>query len=205
MGAEMERRLAEPLDVGETPGRGCDDPEIVRHAQADSAAFTTLFDCFWELIYRYCYGRLRSWADAEDAAQTAFVQAVTHLPAFEHRAGAGGFRSWLLKVAHNETASIVRSAVRRRNVPFPEADLTDRAPGPEEIALDLADNDWLADLCAQLPKSQREVIELRIAGLTTKEIAQALGKSEPAVRKSTERARERLQQLRGEEAAVGHE
>src|SRR4051794_5633965 len=108
----MARQYVEPFDVSDPPGRGCDDPETVRRAQRDSAAFTTLFDCFWELILRYCYGRLRSWPDAEDAAQTAFFQAVTHLPEFELRPAGGGFRSWLLRMAHNESASFLRLRIR---------------------------------------------------------------------------------------------
>lgn len=200
----MGRWREEPLDGGDAPGRGCDDPETVRLAQHDSAAFTVLFECFWALILRYCYGRLRSWPDAEDAAQAAFVNATLHLPYFEQRERGGGFRSWLLHIAHNETASFMRSVVRRASVPFPEVELVDPAAGPAEIAEELALNDWLADLCARLPKEQREVMQLRFAGLQTREIAHALNKSEAAVRKATERATARLRVLANAEAGVGH-
>lgn len=191
-------------DPGDSPALGCDDPELVRRAQADAAAFTTLFDCFWELVFRYCRQRLRSWADAEDAAQTAFLQAALHLPRFEPRPSSGGFRSWLLRIAHNETVSATRGGARRSGLPFPDETLIDPAPGPETVALESDERDWLADLCAQLPKEQREVIELRFAGAATKEIAAALGKSERAVQKSTERAVERLRLLAGQAAEAAH-
>lgn len=189
---------------GDSPTPGCDDPELVRRAQQDSAAFATLFDCFWELVFRYCHQRLRSWADAEDAAQTAFVQATLHLTRFELRATGGGFRSWLLRIAHNETVSTARAGARRGVLPFPDETLIDPAPGPETVALESAQRDWLADLCKQLPNEQREVIELRFAGAATREIAAALGKSERAVQKSTERAVERLRLLAGQAAEASH-
>jgi RNA polymerase sigma factor (sigma-70 family) len=185
----------EPTEDDGVTSSGCDDPELVRHAQRDTAAFTALFDCFWPLVYRYCYQRLRSWPDAEDAAQTAFLQAVTHLPGFEHRPESGGFRSWLLRIAHNETTSAARARLRKPSVPFPDEAFVDPAPDPADVATDLATNDWLAELCSKLPAEQRDVMLLRFAGLTTSEIARALKKNERAVQKSTERATARLRLL----------
>jgi RNA polymerase sigma-70 factor (ECF subfamily) len=191
----MVRQQATPRTASETLEGGCDDPALVRHAQSDLAAFTVLFNCFWSLVVRYCYGRLRSWPDAEDAAQTVFLNAILHLPGFEQRPQSGGVRSWLLRIAHNETITTTRSWQRRTAVPFPEASFVDPGPRPEEIAVDLAVNEWVADLCARLSKDQREVMQLRFAGLTTREIALTLGKSEKAIQKATERATDRLQQL----------
>lgn len=195
-------RHAAPSPTAPPPARDCDDPELPLHARHDQAAFTTLFDCFWPLLHRYCFGHLRSWADAEDVAQTAFVKAHQALArgGYKRRPG-GGFASWLLRIAHNEAVSALRARSRRPTIPFPEeradaeATMADPGPEPAEIAEAIALNDWLADLVDRLPAGQREVVRLRLLGRTTEEIAAALGMRPGAVRKADERALKRLQEL----------
>jgi len=53
----------------------------------------------------------------------------------------------------------------------------------------------LAALLSRLPEKQRELLELRLAGLTAVEIARVLGWSHGAVRKAESRA---IQTLRGQ-------
>jgi RNA polymerase sigma-70 factor (ECF subfamily) len=124
------------------------------------------------------------------------------LPEFEERGG-GGFRSWLIRIAHNESINALRHRVRRPAEVYPDQDsIADPDAGAEATTEAIALNDWLAKLCDQLPDGQRDVIRLRFAGLTTGEIAIVLGKTESAVRKATERATERLVELGKRD--VGH-
>jgi RNA polymerase sigma-70 factor (ECF subfamily) len=52
-------------------------------------------------------------------------------------------------------------------------------------------------LLASLPPEQRRVLELRLAGLSTAEIAQALGQTPNAIRVSQFRAMTRLRLMMG--------
>src|SRR6185503_8343782 len=80
------------------------DADLVAVAQADPLAFDRLFARYDAPILNYCYYRLGSWEEAEDAAQEIFTTAYAGLPRFRDRDGgpAGSFRSWLFTVAHHE-------------------------------------------------------------------------------------------------------
>lgn len=82
-----------------------DDAELVDRARSgDSAAFGVLVDRHRGAVYRAARAVLRSHADAEDAAQDAFVAAYRHLDRFR---GDSAFRTWLLTIAW-------RKAINRR-------------------------------------------------------------------------------------------
>ena len=83
------------------------DEELVALAQrGDSAAFDQLVIRHQAAVYRATLAALRSPADAEEAAQDAFVRAWTALGGF--RADAS-FRTWLLTIAWNRALSRRRS------------------------------------------------------------------------------------------------
>ena len=70
-------------------------------------------------------------------------------------------------------------------------------PAPDDVALANAEMSLVFDLLPRLTTGQREVIELRLAGLAPQEIAQALGKGRPAIDMAHHRAVERLRSLLG--------
>jgi RNA polymerase sigma factor (sigma-70 family) len=55
----------------------------------------------------------------------------------------------------------------------------------------------VAALLARLPSDQRHVLELRLAGLSSKEIGTILGKNSNAIDQAQYRAVQRLRQLTG--------
>ena len=165
------------------------DARDVAAAQVDVAAFAPLFQRYWPRVYRYCALRCVCSADAEDVASQIFVRALAKLPAFEPR-GPGAFRRWLFTIAHHEIASRARYEARH---PARALDLASEhaalsGPSPEHAAISAADADALLALVRDLPPRLREVVELRLVGLTDREIAEVLGISSPAVRKAQSRA-----------------
>ena len=80
----------------------------------------------------------------------------------------------------------------------------DASPSLEEQILVDEDRRLLRQLLAQLPPDQRHIVELRLAGLTSAEIGQALGRSRGAVDVAYHRALVRLRTLVGG-AAVAQE
>jgi RNA polymerase sigma-70 factor, ECF subfamily len=75
------------------------------------------------------------------------------------------------------------------------AEAVEVAPSLEERALVDEDRCLLRALLAQLSPDQRHIVELRLAGLTSAEIGQALGRSRGAVDVAYHRALVRLRTL----------
>ena len=74
-------------------------------------------------------------------------------------------------------------------------DIVDPAPPPEQVALLADERRLLATALALLPVDQRYVIELRLSGIPSVEVAEILGRSPEAVRALQLRATRRLQTL----------
>ena len=165
------------------------DAHDVAAAQVDMAAFAPLFHRYWPRIYRYCALRCACPADAEDIASQIFVQALAKLPAFAPQ-GPGAFRRWLFTIAHHEVVSRARYEARHpaRPLDLVREQVVIIGPSLEHAAITAADVDSLLMLVHELPPRLREVIELRLVGLSDREIAEVLGISGPAVRKAQSRA-----------------
>src|SRR6185312_12825375 len=129
-----------------------------------------------------------SAADAEEAAQDAFVKAHRALGRF--RRGAP-FRPWLLQIVANEARNRRRSAGRRANLALRLADEArpgDAVPSPEAELL----SDRRAELLAAvegLREEERLVVSCRFfLGLSEDETAQTLGLKLGTVKSRTSRA-----------------
>ncbi|MCC6705472.1 MAG: sigma-70 family RNA polymerase sigma factor [Thermomicrobiales bacterium] len=181
-------------------GTPVDDAALVRIAQADLREFAALYDRYVDAIYRYCYRRSGNAAQAEDATSATFYKALAALPGFDNRPGA--FRPWLFSIAHNVVVDQARARQRR-----PEANLDDRPdlisaePDPEEAVIAADEAQRLAVAMNQLPEDQKQILTLRLAGLSGPEIASALDRSPGAVRVAQHRAIGRLRNLLATEPA----
>lgn len=166
------------------------DSELVAAARIDPHAFTVLYQRYVNNVHRYCYRRLGHREAAEDATSQIFMKVLASLPACRNTS----FRAWLFAIAHNEVIDR-----RRRDRPSYPLDgieaLHDRGPSPEDQALASDDARRIQALLRQLPEHQRQVIELRMAGLTGTEIASALGRSQANVHVTQFRALSRLREL----------
>lgn len=170
------------------------DRQLAQGAIADPALFEQLFTEYWAPILRYCSMRLADPADAEDAAIRVMTNAFAALPKFV--GGTGQFRSWLFAIAHNEVVNVYRAQARHPMSPMPgELDLVDPHPTPEQLALASDDQRNLWQLLQGLPQRSREVVELRLSGFTSQEIAAILGISDGAVRQAQSRALDQLRQI----------
>jgi RNA polymerase sigma-70 factor (ECF subfamily) len=182
--ASMVHRFPRPMDGAEADA----DAGLVARAQSDRAAFADLYLRHFGGVYGYCLRALGGAERAEDAAQQVFEQALAALPRYRE---AGRFRSWLYAIAFRVIGRQVASD--RRTLPLDaEADLVDPAPSPEAAALVAIERQALRAAIARLPADQRRVVELRLAGLSGREIAAELGRSHAAVRMLQQRAIDRL-------------
>ena len=182
--------IALMAEKGPDPDELSADEAVVRAARADLAAFAPLYDRYHDPIYGYCLRRLGDREAAGDATSLVFTRAMTAL----HRFRGGSFRAWLFAIAHN----VVIDAVRRRRAHDDLAaagPIADHGPTPEDHAVASDQRRLLANALARLTPDQRDVVELRMAGLTGPEVAAALGLSLASVKSLQFRAYARLRTL----------
>jgi RNA polymerase sigma-70 factor (ECF subfamily) len=171
-----------------------EDARLIAAAKADPRAFGPLYGRYVDPVYRYCLRRLGHTEAAADATAQVFAKALAALPAY--RDEAPSFRSWLFAIAHNVLVDEVRA--RRPTVVLTVADdVASAEPSPEEQALTAEVGRTIRGLLGQLSPDQRQVMELRLAGLTGPEIAVTLGRSLGSVKIAQVRAISRLRTLLG--------
>ncbi len=174
------------MDEREPPG--CDSDETLASvAASDPAAFSPLYDRYVDRVYRYCARRLPTAESAEDATSQVFMEALRSVGRF--RRDRATFRTWLFAIAHHVVVDQLRA---HRPTSSLDPDQLASAEGDHELEVD--------ELLARLPDDQRAVVELRLVGLTHREIAAVLGKSDGANRVAHHRAIERLREIARQEA-----
>ncbi len=189
------RRRGNARSVPSVPAvHDADDAALVAAAKCERAAFAPLYLRYADPVYRYSLRRLGTKEAAEDATAQVFMKALAALPAY--REDRTSFRSWLFAVAHHVLVDIER-ARRPSSVLEEAAAVADSAPGPEATALSAEAQEEVRSLLAAVAPDQRRVLELRLAGLTTVEVAAVLGCSPGAVRSAQFRAATRLRALLG--------
>jgi RNA polymerase sigma-70 factor (ECF subfamily) len=169
-----------------------DDAGLIARAKSKREDFTPLYRRYVGPVYRYCYYRLGSREDAEDATSQVFTQALAGIAGCRDES----FRSWLFAIAHNVVTDRYRA--RRPHESLSDAEeIIDPASSPETMAISIADADAVLALLGTLVDDQRRVLELRFVGLTDVEIGSVLGRSPGAVRSIQFRAVARLRSLLG--------
>jgi RNA polymerase sigma-70 factor (ECF subfamily) len=175
-------------------GRPPDDAALAERARrGDERAFEELVRMYQAVAFRTAFLLTGSAADAEDAAQAAFVKAWTALPRF--RRGAP-FKPWLLRIVANEAHNRRRSQSRaaglelRATAAHPPGDA---APSPEGAALGRERRDALLAAVRRLDERDRDVLTCRyFLELSEEETAQVLGVRRGTVKSRTARALARL-------------
>lgn len=181
-----------PVALAAPSSAACDQAALVAAAKLDRRVFGALYDCNVRAIYGYCFHRLGSREAAEDATSLIFTKALGALPSQRGTS----FRAWLFGIAHHVVADVIQQ--KRAGLPLEMAfDVSDPAPSPESAAISNETRHTLYAALAQLSPEQRRVVELRLAGLTSAEIGQVLGRSRGAVDVAQHRAVGRLRVLLG--------
>ncbi len=175
---EISQPIAEPLDLGDSPL----DDALVAEARADARAFAPLYERHIDHVYRYLRARGASDDDATELTALTFERALRHID--RYRTGGSGFGPWLLRIARNAFID----AGRRQHNRFLNLDEVAglAAPGTslEDTAIAADEQRQVLALVARLPEVQRDALALRFAGgLSSRQIAAVIGKSEAATKK----------------------
>ncbi|MGA3226978.1 MAG: sigma-70 family RNA polymerase sigma factor [Acidobacteriaceae bacterium] len=167
----------------------------------ETQLFHELIRPYERRVYAMALSFLRNEADAEDAAQEAFLKAFRNLASFR---GDSKFGTWLISIALNEARSRIRhrDAIRMESLDEPQEDGEQASPAllrdwkeiPSEALERKEIRALLHKAVSALPGIYREVFQLRdIEQLSVLEAAQALGITISSVKVRLHRARMMLQ------------
>lgn len=181
--AGTSRRSSEPVDTS-----GLSDADVLAASLREPKAFAMLFDRYWETIFRVCYFRLSDWHDAEDVAGQIFANAFASRARFQSGNPSQTVRAWLFGITRNVLGNTWRYAARHPSTSIEGAgQVADRTVSVEDQVIAGEEQEMLFTLMNGLPPDQRELLELRLAGLSAAEIGAVLGRSPEAIRKAQSR------------------
>jgi RNA polymerase sigma-70 factor (ECF subfamily) len=171
------------------------DPDLVEQLRAGSSvALEVLFERYVERIHAYCFRRTASWALAEDATSTVFLEVWRHRDrALVHE---GSVLPWLFGFATNVCRNATRSQRRLAAATARLAPPADEPDHADLVAARLDDVRRMAPLLRALrtlPRRDQDVLTLvDWSGLSYAEAAAALDVPVGTVRSRLARARARL-------------
>lgn len=165
---------------------------VNRAQKGDVAAFSDLVELYQKPVYNLCYRMLGDPADAEDAAQEAFLRAYKGIRQYDSQRS---FSTWILSIA----AHYCIDQIRKRRYPIiscdelPQFDPPDLGPGPETSFMISEDQQRVQDILAHLGAQDRAAVIMRYwYDLSYDEIGDALSLTVSAVKSRLHRARREL-------------
>ncbi len=167
--------------------------ELLTQARTGSdAAFTELYDLFFEKIYRFIFFRVGHKEVAEDLAEDVFIKAFSGLKTLQKDSV---FESWLYQIARNRIIDYYRS--KKLIIPLDEVEHTlEYETNVIDIVNLEAQQKIFIKLLKELSPEQQTVIKMKfLEGLENEEIAAMLDKPEGTIRVIQHRAIAKLKSL----------
>lgn len=171
-----------------------DDAALVAIARRQlphvTVAYEVLMRRYQDRLMRSCLRYLGNEADAEELVHEIMLKVFHGLSGFK---GESGFRTWLFRIAHNESMSALRKRRYHDNVDDVEETLShEEGDHVEQQVMALRVNRWLH----KLDEEDRSIVVFRvIAELEYKEIAEIVDMKLSAVKMRFARAMEKLKQF----------
>ncbi len=171
------------------------DPESDRIAalvdlarEGDVEAFGALYDHYNQPVYRFIYYRVSSQTLAEDLLSETFFRALRSMSNFQWRGKE--FGAWLMTIARNLVVDHYKSGRTRLETTTDDLSAHEGVTeGPEDEVIAGLTNEILHEALATLPTEQHECLVMRfLSGQSIAETAQALGRTEGAIKQLQLRA-----------------
>jgi RNA polymerase sigma-70 factor (ECF subfamily) len=165
----------------------------------------------YSALFEWLAGPVAGWFRAhgapepDDLTSDVFLRAFQGLTSFE--GDVDGFRAWIFTIAHHRLVDDRRRSGRRPST----TELTDAGPGADTPADDDPLGETIARLgtervrrlLAALPADQRDVVVMRVlADLSIAQVAEAIGRSEGAVKQLQRRGLLTLRSLLEQEGVT---
>lgn len=174
-----------------------DEVIVDRVREGDTEAFADLVSAYRKPVFALVAGMTGGNDEAEDVTQTCFVQAFSRLG--ELRDGRR-FGPWLYAIARNRCRDWVRQRTRRPALvddsSRPRNDSPSGLPtNPQDQVLASLRDEAVEAAVRSLPAKYRAVVTLRyVGGLSSREVAEAMGVSVSAAAMRWHRAKKMLRE-----------
>ena len=173
------------------------DELIRRAANLDREAFGELYREYVPRIHRFIAYQVNDRVLAEDLTNLVFMRAMKAIGRYQHRS-VPEFNAWIFRIAKNVVVDNWRA--KRDTVPLDEALATERGETLDAHFESLARHEELQVAMQKLTEDQREVIVLRFGmDMSHREIAERMGRNEPAIRALQFRAISSLRDVMAED------
>lgn len=175
-----------------------EEQKLIDKAQeGDREAFGELYDRYVSKIYRFVFLKVGTQSEAEDITSQVFMHAWENIERYEHK----GFplSSWLYRMASNAVIDHYRTAKHAADIDSIPEDLFSEIPGDAERMDTARETELVQRAIKKLEVDQQNVIVMKfVNGASNKEISEALGKTEGAIRVIQHRALKQLKQITDE-------
>jgi RNA polymerase sigma-70 factor (ECF subfamily) len=164
-----------------------DELLLLNRAQAlDTDALAEIHDTYYVPIFRYISFRVSDYHTAEDLASEVFARLLGALR--DHTAPRNTLRGWLFGVASRVVKDYYRKRYRTEETSLDDS-MPSLADGPDQIVDAILSQERLHEAMSVLTEDQKNVIALRFGqGMSIREVALTLGKTEGSVKMLQSRA-----------------
>ena len=169
LAAHLPGVMRRPLEARVTMS---DDGALIeRVRRGDADAFAQLYDRHGALVFGVARRVLGNPVQAEDIAQSVFLQIWSKPSSFQ----GGSFAAWIATVARNAAIDVLRSAAVRTREPELPLNLPSNVDLDDEVFARVRAS-AVGEALKTLPSDQREaIVRAFFEGLSYREVAQALG------------------------------
>ena len=152
-------------------------------------------------VYSYCYYRIGNHHDAEDLTEQTFLQAYRHFERAQRESDGRPLRPWLIRIAHNLAANYHRDKARKPTSALDNVEPPQHPHGTVRVAEGREKMRQVIAGLDRLNDDRREALIMRFSlGMSNREIARALGRTDGATKVLIHRS---IKQLEEELEAAG--
>ena len=158
-------------------------------------AFEDLYREHLRDVYSYSYYRVGNHHDAEDLTEQTFLQAYRHFERARRESDGRPLRPWLIRIAHNLASNYHRDRSRKPTAALDHIEPPVHPYSTERVAEGRAELREVMQGMTRLPEDRREALIMRFAlGMSNREIARALGRSDGATKVLIHRSIKQLEE-----------
>ena len=167
-------------------------PLLAKAKKGEQVAFGEIYNLYFKKIYQFIFYRVSHKEIAEDLAEEVFLKAFTKLSSVND---SKAFLGWMYQIARNQVIDYYRE--KKTIIALDEVENTlEYETNVIDVVNLQQEQIVLLKLIKELPSDQQLVLKLKFfEDLTNTEIAEALNKSEGAIRVIQHRGITKLQEL----------
>lgn len=182
-----------------TSQSGKSKPDRIRENEKRLA---NLYDEYYDKIAHYAFVRIGDRNEAEDIASEVFLKALKSIKSYEEQGVP--MQAWLFKIAHNLVVDYFRRKSKYQTVSIDNIEIQDKTDPADTAEINIT-IESVKEAMGRLTADQRQVLQLRFfGGLSSKEVAGVMKKTDGSVREMQRSALEKLRQILNPNTASGY-